>query len=65
MKMMTWFMPIFMVVIFFTLPSGLNLYYASMNFATIPQQVMLNKERRRRAQAGAGAGGAERARASP
>lgn len=65
MKMMTWFMPIFMTVIFFTLASGLNLYYASMNFATIPQQVMLNRERRRLKQAGSSAAGGERARASP
>jgi len=64
MKMMNWFMPIFMVIIFFSLASGLNLYYAAMNFATIPQQVMLNRERRKRQAATGGGGAAERARAS-
>ena len=63
-KMMTWFMPVFMVIIFLPLASGLNLYYAASNFATIPQQVMLNRERRRR-QAAMGGGGAARAGASP
>ena len=64
MKVMTWFMPIFMVVIFLPLASGLNLYYAASNFATIPQQVMLNRERRRR-QAAMGGGAGARAGASP
>ena len=64
MKMMNWFMPIFMVVIFFSLASGLNLYYAAMNFATIPQQVMLNRERRKRQAVTGGGGAAPRARAS-
>ena len=65
MKFMNWFMPIFMIMIFFSLASGLNLFYAAMNFATIPQQIMLNRERRRLKQAGPGGGGAERVRASP
>jgi len=64
MKFMNWFMPVFMVFIFFSLASGLNLFYTAMNFATIPQQVMLNRERRRLKQAGVG-GGTERVRASP
>ncbi len=46
MKMMMYIMPVVMVVIFFNLASGLNLYYASSNIATIPQQLILMKERR-------------------
>lgn len=47
MKMLLWFMPIFMVVIFANLASGLNLYYAASNLATIPQQLQLMRERQR------------------
>ena len=46
MKMMMYFMPLMMGVLFFNLPSGLNLYYATTNIATIPQQVLIAKERR-------------------
>ncbi len=45
MKMMLWFMPIFMVVIFVNFPSGLNLYYLSQNVATLPQSWWIAKER--------------------
>ena len=47
MKMMMYFMPIFMTVIFLNFASGLNLYYASMNVASVPQQLQIMKERRR------------------
>jgi YidC/Oxa1 family membrane protein insertase len=47
MKMMMWFMPIFLGVIFLNFPSGLNLYYASMNVATLPQQVLIANERKK------------------
>ena len=47
MKMMMWLMPIMMVFIFFKLASGLNLYYAVGNIATIPQQIWINNERKR------------------
>jgi YidC/Oxa1 family membrane protein insertase len=47
MKMMLWFMPIFMVVIFVNLASGLNLYYSAQNLASIPQQLQLRNERLR------------------
>ena len=47
MKMMLWFMPIFMVFIFFQLASGLNLYYATANIATLPQQYWIAKERQK------------------
>ena len=47
MKMMLWFMPIFMVVIFVNFPSGLNLYYLSQNVATLPQSWWIAKERQK------------------
>jgi YidC/Oxa1 family membrane protein insertase len=47
MKMMLWMMPIMMVFIFFKLASGLNLYYAVSNIATIPQQIWINNERKK------------------
>lgn len=47
MKMMLWFMPIFMVFIFFQLASGLNLYYATANIATLPQQYWIARERQK------------------
>ncbi|MEX0979817.1 MAG: membrane protein insertase YidC [Gemmatimonadota bacterium] len=45
MKMMMWLMPIFMVFIFFRLPSGLNLYYVTANIATLPQTWWIAQER--------------------
>jgi YidC/Oxa1 family membrane protein insertase len=47
MKMMMYFMPIFMTVIFLRFASGLNLYYASMNLASVPQQLQIMRERKR------------------
>jgi len=47
MKMMMWFMPIFLGFIFLNLPSGLNLYYATANIATIPQQILIANERKK------------------
>jgi YidC/Oxa1 family membrane protein insertase len=47
MKMMMYFMPLMMGVLFFTLPAGLNLYYATTNVASIPQQVLIARERKR------------------
>ena len=45
MKMMLYFMPIFMTVVFINFASGLNLYYAVSNTVSIPQQWYLAKER--------------------
>ena len=45
MKMMMYIMPVMMVFIFFRLASGLNLYYATANIATIPQQIYIARER--------------------
>ena len=47
MKMMMWIMPIMMMFIFFRFASGLNLYYATANLATIPQQYWIGKERQK------------------
>lgn len=47
MKMMMWLLPIFMVVIFANLPSGLNLYYFTANVATLPQSWWIANERKK------------------
>ena len=47
MKMMMYIMPVMMVFIFFSLASGLNLYYATANIATLPQQMLIARERKR------------------
>jgi YidC/Oxa1 family membrane protein insertase len=47
MKMMMYIMPVMMVFIFFRLASGLNLYYAVANIATIPQQIWIANERKK------------------
>lgn len=47
MKMMMYVLPIMMGVLFFTLPAGLNLYYATTNVASIPQQMLIARERKR------------------
>ena len=46
-KSMMYFMPLMMGVLFFNLPAGLNLYYATTNIASIPQQMLIAHERRR------------------
>ena len=47
MKMMMYFMPVFMTVIFLRFASGLNLYYVAQNIASVPQQLQLMRERQR------------------
>jgi YidC/Oxa1 family membrane protein insertase len=47
MKVMLYFMPLFMVIIFLNLASGLNLYYAAQNLPGFIQQLQLTKERQR------------------
>jgi YidC/Oxa1 family membrane protein insertase len=54
MKMMMWIMPIMMMFIFFRFASGLNLYYATANLATIPQQYLIGKERQKFKEKGPG-----------
>ena len=48
-KMMLYFMPIFMTVLFLNFASGLNLYYAAQNLFSIPQQYLIAKKRLRQA----------------
>ena len=47
MKMMMWMMPGMMMFIFLNLASGLNLYYATANLTTLPQQYWIAKERQK------------------
>lgn len=47
MKMMMYILPVVMMFIFFRLASGLNLYYAAFNVATIPQQILIARERKK------------------
>lgn len=53
-KMMLYFMPIFMTVLFLNFASGLNLYYAAQNLFSIPQQYFIAKRRLREAPVTAG-----------
>ena len=46
-KMMMYMMPVMMGGFFLFMPSGLNLYYASTNVASLPQQLLIARERRR------------------
>jgi YidC/Oxa1 family membrane protein insertase len=48
MKMMLYVMPAMMTFLFLNFASGLNLYYAVSNIASIPQQWMLARERQKR-----------------
>jgi YidC/Oxa1 family membrane protein insertase len=56
MKMMLYFMPIFMTVLFLNFASGLNLYYAAQNIFSIPQQYLIAKRRLREAPVPRGGG---------
>lgn len=47
MKIMMYTMPPFMTLIFLRFAAGLNLYYAAMNIASIPQQMQILRERER------------------
>ncbi|HEY5214196.1 MAG TPA: membrane protein insertase YidC [Acidobacteriaceae bacterium] len=44
-KMMAYVFPVMMVVFFWRLAAGLNLYYAVQNIATLPQQWLIARER--------------------
>ncbi|MEQ1856595.1 MAG: membrane protein insertase YidC [Longimicrobiales bacterium] len=47
MKIMMWMMPPMMLLIFLNLASGLNLYYVVSNLMTIPQQMLIARERKK------------------
>jgi YidC/Oxa1 family membrane protein insertase len=49
MKYMTYIMPVVLTVLFVNFASGLNLYYASMNIASVPQQLQIMREKKKRA----------------
>ena len=44
-KMLMYLMPAMMMVIFFNMASGLNLYYFVQNLASLPQQWLISQER--------------------
>lgn len=46
MKIMMYVMPLMMGIFFWNLASGLNLYYATTNLASIPQQLLIARERK-------------------
>jgi YidC/Oxa1 family membrane protein insertase len=46
--MMLYIMPVMFTVLFLNFSSGLNLYYAVSNIASIPQQWLISRERLRR-----------------
>ncbi len=46
-KMMLYFLPIMMTVMFLNFASGLNLYYFVQNLSSIPQQWLLARERKK------------------
>ncbi len=46
-KMMAYAMPVMMLVFFANFASGLNLYYAVQNLASLPQQWLIMKERQK------------------
>ncbi|HEX9705923.1 MAG TPA: membrane protein insertase YidC [Gemmatimonadales bacterium] len=48
-KMMMYVMPVMMVVLFFRLASGLNLYYTVQNLLSLPQQYLVARRRMRQA----------------
>jgi len=48
MKMMLYIMPVMFTVLFLNFSSGLNLYYAVSNIASLPQQWLIARERLRR-----------------
>jgi YidC/Oxa1 family membrane protein insertase len=47
MKMLTYFMPVMLTVLFLNFASGLNLYYAASNLASLPQQLQIMGERKK------------------
>lgn len=47
MKMLTYFMPVMLTVMFLYFASGLNLYYAASNIASLPQQLQIMNERKK------------------
>ncbi|HEX8906617.1 MAG TPA: YidC/Oxa1 family insertase periplasmic-domain containing protein, partial [Longimicrobiaceae bacterium] len=59
---MMYTMPLMMGIFFWFMPSGLNLYYVSSNLASLPQQVLIARERRAAMEAQKAADAAKNAR---
>lgn len=59
MKMMLYVMPVMLTVMFVNFASGLNLYYAVQNLASVPQQWLIARERMKTAPVAAGRKGGE------
>lgn len=51
-KMMTYILPVMMTVLLANMASGLNLYWAAQNIASLPQQWLIARERARKRLAG-------------
>ena len=47
MKMIMYVMPLMLMFFFWRFPAGLHLYYTTMNLASIPQQILIGRERKR------------------
>jgi YidC/Oxa1 family membrane protein insertase len=45
---MTYFLPVMMTVLLANMASGLNMYWAAQNVASIPQQWLISRERANR-----------------
>ena len=54
MKLLAYVMPVVFTFFLATFAAGLNLYYTASNFASLPQQLYLTRERRKAQSAGAG-----------
>ena len=50
-RMMMFTMPLMMGFFFYLMPAGLNLYYVSSNVASLPQQILIARERKRATEA--------------
>ncbi|HEV8365692.1 MAG TPA: membrane protein insertase YidC [Gemmatimonadaceae bacterium] len=50
-RMMTYILPVMMTVLLANMASGLNLYWAAQNIASLPQQWLIARERARKRQA--------------
>jgi YidC/Oxa1 family membrane protein insertase len=64
-KTMMYTMPLMMGFFFWFMPSGLNLYYVSSNLASLPQQILIARERRAAMDAQKAADAAKAAKRAP
>ena len=64
-KTMMYTMPLMMGFFFWFMPAGLNLYYVSSNLASLPQQILIARERRAATDAQKAADAAKAAKRAP